>query len=219
MEKNVQLEAEISERKELQETLERLAITDSLTGVYNRRHFFTIIENEILRAVRYKRPLSIIMIDIDHFKEVNDRFGHLVGDQVLAKIAGRVRGALRINDIMGRYGGEEFAILLPETCGEDSELVAERLRESVAERPFQTDQGKLPITISLGVTCLGEDRDISVERLLDEADKALYQAKNAGRNRYGDLSCSRCGGRSVVFDGLEGGKSWVADPRRASCPV
>ena len=183
MEKNVQLEAEISERKELQETLERLAITNSLTGVYNRRHFFTIIENEIQRAVRYKRPLSIIMIDIDHFKGVNDRFGHLVGDQVLAKIAGHVRGALRINDIMGRYGGEEFAILLPETCGEDSELVAERLRESVAERPFQTDRGKLPITISLGVTCLGEDRDISVERLLDEADKALYQAKNAGRNR------------------------------------
>lgn len=181
--KNAQLEAEIAERKELQETLERLAVTDALTGVYNRRHFFDLAASEISRALRYKRPLSMIMIDIDHFKRVNDRYGHLVGDQVLASIAERVRTELRINDIMGRYGGEEFSILLPETCGSDTELVAERLRSNVAGQPFLTDRGTIQITISLGVTCLGEDAQVSVERLLDEADQALYQAKRLGRNR------------------------------------
>jgi diguanylate cyclase (GGDEF)-like protein len=195
-EKNDQLEAEIAERKELQETLERLAITDSLTGVYNRRHFFELAEREILRSTRYKRPLSIIMLDIDHFKRVNDRHGHLVGDQILSNIAGRVRGELRVNDIMGRYGGEEFAVVLPETCSPDIIHVAERLRESIASRPFHTEKGHVRITISIGLTCLMGERQITVERLLDEADQALYEAKRRGRNRT--VSYKWVGGRSTM---------------------
>jgi diguanylate cyclase (GGDEF)-like protein len=196
-EKNAQLEAEIAERKELQQTLERLAVTDSLTGTFNRRHFFDLAGQEIARSQRYKRPLSVIMFDIDHFKRVNDRYGHLVGDQILCSIAGRVQGELRINDVLGRYGGEEFAILLPETCQPDAFHVAERLRESVADRPFQIDRGELRITISLGVTCVDDRPELSVERLLDEADKALYRAKRGGRDR------------SEVYGGGE--EDWNAD--------
>jgi diguanylate cyclase (GGDEF)-like protein len=182
LEKNVELEDEISERKKLQDALEHLAITDSLTGIYNRRHFFDVSETEIARAQRYQRPLAIIMLDIDLFKSVNDRFGHLIGDQILRNVADRVQNELRVNDVLGRYGGEEFAILLPETSLVDSELVAERLRASVESRPFQSDRGHIDITISLGVTCLNGGRSVSVERLLDEADQALYAAKRAGRN-------------------------------------
>jgi len=136
------------------------------------------------------------MLDIDHFKRVNDRHGHLVGDQILSNIAGRVRGELRVNDIMGRYGGEEFAVVLPETCSPDIIHVAERLRESIASRPFHTEKGHVRITISIGLTCLMGERQITVERLLDEADQALYEAKRRGRNRT--VSYKWVGGRSTM---------------------
>jgi diguanylate cyclase (GGDEF)-like protein len=182
-EKNALLEEEINERKKLQDALEHLVITDALTGIYNRRHLFNLAESEIARSKRYQRPLGIIMIDIDHFKVVNDNYGHLTGDQVLFYMARRVKGELRAHDFVGRYGGEEFAVVLPETDLQSTVHVAERLRERVAEEAFRTDKEKIHLTISLGVNCLNGEQDMSVERLLDEADQALYQAKRLGRNR------------------------------------
>jgi diguanylate cyclase (GGDEF)-like protein len=180
--KNLELQTEITERKKLQAALEHLAITDSLTGIYNRRHFLQVTEVELARSIRYEHAMSILMIDIDKFKHVNDRYGHLVGDQILLNVAERLQCELRIHDVLGRYGGEEFAILLPETCFSDGHLVAERLRIAVADEPFRSEVGAINITISLGLSCMEGERGITVEKLLDEADQALYAAKHDGRN-------------------------------------
>ncbi len=162
--------------------VEQLAITDSLTGLYNRRHFLDLAENEFQRARRYQRPLALILFDIDHFKKVNDTYSHAAGDQVLQAIAGHCRDAMRNVDIMGRYGGEEFIILLPENDVNGASVVAERLRLCVAERPIQTDRALVSITISLGIADLtGDCSDLAT--LLERADAAMYTAKSFGRNR------------------------------------
>lgn len=166
----------------LYEETRRLAITDSLTGLTNRRHFMERSEREFERARRYRRPLSAIMLDIDHFKHVNDTHGHAAGDQVLRAVAQRCRDTLREIDLMGRYGGEEFAALLPENGLTNAHDAAERLRRCVADAPIETDWGPMAITISLGVSALtGECPDLAT--LLDWADAAMYAAKDAGRNR------------------------------------
>lgn len=162
--------------------VEQLASTDSLTGLHNRRHFMELAKREFGRARRYQRPLTAIMIDIDHFKQVNDTYGHAVGDQVLQIVAERFRKTVRDIDILGRYGGEEFATLLLETGLDGACTVAERLRQCVTEPPINTDGDTLSITISVGVAILDKactDLDI----LLVRADQALYVAKQAGRNR------------------------------------
>ena len=162
--------------------VQRLAITDPLTGLHNRRHFFELAEHEFDRVRRYKHPLSAIMLDFDHFKKVNDTYGHAVGDQVLQTVAVRCRENLREVDILGRYGGEEFAILLPETASPVAQQTAERLRQCVAEASVLTDGGPVAVTISLGVAGLTPDTP-DLASLLDHADSAMYVAKQAGRNR------------------------------------
>ncbi len=164
-----------------QET-QKLAVIDELTGVYNRRGLFTFGRREIQRARRFGRPLSLLMLDIDDFKEVNDRHGHLVGDQVLKGLARLLQRRTREVDLVARYGGEEFAVLLPETGLEDARRAAERLRREVAETPFQTQAGPLYITVSFGVAEVGPPIR-RMEDLLQAADRGLYRAKAAGKNR------------------------------------
>ena len=172
------------ENARLYARVQKLAITDSLTGLYNRRGLFEFGRREVERARRFGRPLAAIMFDLDHFKRVNDTYGHATGDQVLASLAARCRQELREVDLLGRYGGEEFAVLLPEIELADAGQVAERLRQSTAQAPFATDQGPMEITISLGVAPL-DDECPDLEALLQRADQALYAAKKAGRNRVG----------------------------------
>jgi diguanylate cyclase (GGDEF)-like protein len=162
--------------------VQRLSITDDLTGLYSRRHFFTVAEQEFQRASRYGNDFAIIMLDIDHFKQINDEYGHLVGDKVLRRIANDLRKIMRGVDFVSRYGGEEFVILLPQANLETAEMTAERLREYIENNPFETEQGVFTITISAGVTGYSPDTT-DIESLLMQADKALYQAKLAGRNK------------------------------------
>jgi len=156
------------------------AITDSLTGVYNRRALFQIGEFEFTRARRIDRPFCAVMLDIDHFKRVNDHYGHAAGDQALRRLAERCKSGTRGIDLIVRYGGEEFVILLPETPLEAGRILAERLRASVENEPFLTEAGPLRITISLGVAEAGEADTLT--SLIERADAALYNAKRAGRN-------------------------------------
>ena len=165
-----------------------LAITDSLTGLYNRRHFNKLAEDEINRVLRYSRPLSVMMFDIDFFKHVNDSFGHARGDMVLKMVAKTTKEMIRITDIPARYGGEEFIVLFPETPVTGAASIAERLRRRIEDTTTQTEEGPITITISLGVSdYLGETNSKPNERILSEfiskADQALYASKNAGRNR------------------------------------
>jgi len=174
---------DITERKLAEQKLHELAITDSLTGVFNRRHFYYVAQTELERSHRYDRNMAIILLDIDHFKWINDTFGHLVGDQMLQALAQRCRSNLRVFDTIGRFGGEEFIILLPETCIKEAVVIAERLRHAVEAISIPTARGKAFITISLGVACFEPGKPISLDQLVDAADKALYQAKENGRNR------------------------------------
>ena len=166
---------------QLYEEMELLAITDSLTGVYNRRYFFEFAGNEITQSKRYKKDLSMIMMDIDHFKKVNDRFGHQVGDLTLKNVADICLSILRKADIMCRFGGEEFLILLPETTKEEAVNAAERMCRAVAESVIHSDAGDVMITLSIGVAELDKEHD-TVDSLIFAADNALYRAKSAGRD-------------------------------------
>jgi len=170
------------ENARLFDEVQQLAITDSLTGLYNRRHFFELAALEFDRARRYQRPLSALMLDIDHFKQVNDTYGHTIGDQVLRAVAERCRKHLRKFNVLGRYGGEEFVALLPETEPANARLVAERLRQGIADLPIDTERAVIAITISVGVGGLDEEC-LALECLLERADWALYAAKQAGRDR------------------------------------
>jgi diguanylate cyclase (GGDEF)-like protein len=168
------------ENSRIYERAQNQAITDPLTGVYNRRGLFQVGEFELLRARRADRPISILMLDIDHFKRVNDHYGHATGDQTLRGLTERCRTASRSVDLIGRYGGEEFVILLPESNLESARVVAERLRQSIMKEPFTTDAGPLRITTSIGVAEATSLDTLSA--LIERADVALYEAKSAGRN-------------------------------------
>ena len=174
---------DITDRKNLELALEKQAHFDFLTGLCNRRHFLERADAELNRSQRYENALSILMIDIDHFKRINDTYGHKFGDVVLQKIANIFQSTLRDVDIAGRIGGEEFAILLPETCIEEALDVAERLRTEVAGASVQFDQATaIQFTISIGIAAK-QSRNEQLDDLLSFADKALYEAKDAGRNR------------------------------------
>ena len=174
----------ISKRKRLEEELMRQAHIDYLTGLNNRGHFMELAEHELSRSIRYEIPLSILMIDIDFFKRVNDSHGHKAGDLVLKKLAEICRLTLREIDILGRIGGEEFAIFLPETNKEKALEVAERLRTNIADTKVLPSGGRMPLsfTISVGLTVLNSKED-TLDALLSRADNLLYEAKNSGRNR------------------------------------
>jgi diguanylate cyclase (GGDEF)-like protein len=177
------IHTDISEQKLVAQELERQARTDHLTGVSNRGYFMELAEHELRRSVRYGTPLTVFMMDIDFFKQINDRYGHKVGDTVLKKLTEVCLEALREVDILGRMGGEEFAIILPETVIGEGAEVAERLRKTIAETAIPMEAG-LPLhcTVSIGVTTLAS-MDDNIDVLLNLADKALYEAKNAGRNK------------------------------------
>jgi diguanylate cyclase (GGDEF)-like protein len=168
------------ENARLFEEVQRLAVTDDLTGLHNRRGFFDVARRELERATRTGRPLSALMLDIDGFKRVNDTYGHAIGDEVLRHLAERCRRAVRDIDLVGRYGGEEFAFVLPETDLKTGLEVAERIRSSIGDTPFDTEVGPLPIRVSIGLALLSDETDQSVELLLDRADTAMYLVKQAG---------------------------------------
>jgi diguanylate cyclase (GGDEF)-like protein/PAS domain S-box-containing protein len=170
---------DITEQKEAQERLRELATHDALTGTFNRRHVEELVRLELERAERYARPVTVAMLDADHFKRVNDTYGHGVGDEVLRAISERCKGTLRTNDVIGRYGGEEFVLLFPETGVDAAAVVAERLREAVAKGPVVVGETSVDITVSIGLAC---SRGGSLEKLLGQADAALYDAKHGGRN-------------------------------------
>jgi two-component system, cell cycle response regulator len=165
------------------ERLEQLAITDSLTGIYNRRYFHERLEHEFERAVRYSLPFSCVLFDIDDFKQVNDTFGHLIGDEVLKEVAQCMISCTRRVDILARYGGEEFVILLPQTDLDGATTEAERIRSVFEKHSFSEIQEARKVTISVGVAALDASTMKVSNDLLNAADMALYEAKNSGKNR------------------------------------
>jgi diguanylate cyclase (GGDEF)-like protein/PAS domain S-box-containing protein len=165
---------------------QHLARIDALTGVNNRRFWFELAEQELQVALRYRHPLTVIFFDIDHFKLINDTFGHLVGDQMLERVAQVARAALRTVDVIGRYGGEEFVIVLPGTTALQAYPAAERIRSDVAAIRVETDKGPAAVTLSIGIaeTLPGDrfNRIGSIERIIHNSDEAMYAARTQGRN-------------------------------------
>jgi diguanylate cyclase (GGDEF)-like protein len=170
--------------RELEQALAReqlAARTDHLTGVCNRRHFFDLAAHAFDVSRRYRHPLSVMLFDVDHFKQVNDSWGHQIGDEILESVARIAGHHLRDADVIGRYGGEEFIVLLPESSARQAMIVAERIREGIAAHGIDTGKGTVKVTISAGIAdALSED---TLDWLIRRADQALYEAKEAGRNR------------------------------------
>ncbi len=162
---------------------QKISITDHLTGLYNRRHFDELLDHEYFRAHRYKRSLSLALVDIDHFKQINDTLGHPSGDLVLQQISNLFRKSIREVDIVARYGGEEFSLLLPDTSLEQAAILIERLRLSVQSHSFVTARHKIFLTVSAGVAALEEEEVSTKEVLVHRADESLLMAKRCGRNR------------------------------------
>lgn len=173
-EKNRQLEEVLSK-------VEVLAITDPLTELYNRRHFESLIEKEFNKTIRYKKPTSCILIDIDYFKSINDEYGHRKGDQILKEIAAVIKNCVRKVDTVARWGGEEFIILLPETNKEQAIKAAERIIDTMRNHEFLGISKK--ITVSIGIASVPDISVESAEKLIDACDNALYEAKRKGRDR------------------------------------
>jgi diguanylate cyclase (GGDEF)-like protein len=193
---NMELREEVELRKQTEESLRQneemyrqLSITDPLTGIFNRRHFYQLGMLELQRTCRYGHSLAVIMLDVDHFKQVNDLHGHAIGDQVLQALATSVHQSLRVVDTLARYGGEEFIILLPEADLQAAGLTAEKLRSKIADQPLRLDQSQMQITISLGASAFEpavqpvSPTPATLDHLIKLADQALYEAKRAGRNQ------------------------------------
>ncbi|UCE51245.1 MAG: diguanylate cyclase [Desulfobacterales bacterium] len=174
------------ERTRMMEKLQKLAITDGLTKLYNSRSFYTQLELEVDRFNRYKHPLSLLLLDLDHFKDYNDNYGHLEGDKVLVRFSQIIKSCLRTNDSAYRYGGEEFTVILPETGGEEAKTVAQRIRKTLEAEKFMPIPGnQVKITISIGVTQYHPKEELST--FIQRADKAMYLSKENGRNKVSAL--------------------------------
>lgn len=178
----ITLYTDITERKAFEKRLIEMATLDELTGLVNRREFFTLGHHEERRAAREGHVLSVMMVDADYFKKINDTYGHAVGDDVLRDLAENCRKIFRKTDIVGRYGGEEFAVILPGAEEEMAKIIAERLRKSIEESAVNTEKGDVNYTVSIGIAS-AQGQDVKIEELLDRADRALYMAKAQGRNR------------------------------------
>ncbi len=177
---------DITERKKAEEQLKLIASMDGLTGIANRRHFDTTLDLEWRRAMRSAKPLSLIIVDVDYFKNYNDVYGHLAGDSCLQKIALTIRDSLRrAGNFVARYGGEEFIVILPDTNAEGAYLFAESLREKIENLNIEHKDSKVGknVTVSLGVSTTVPNKDSTQDELISIADKALYKAKQGGRNR------------------------------------
>ncbi len=168
--------------------LEMLSITDGLTQVFNHRHFREEFDRTFLEAIRYERPLSLAMIDIDFFKKVNDTWGHATGDQVLRDVSATLALSVRTSDMVARYGGEEFAVMMPETSLSDASQAAEKIRKLVEEREISGPTGMIPVTVSIGVANFPHTQFGRGRELIEAADRALYRAKKRGRNQ---VNCER----------------------------
>jgi len=169
-------------RIRLYENIEQLAITDSLTKLFTRRHCLGRFQEELERALKYKMNLSFLMIDIDNFKFYNDKFGHLVGDAILKEVASVIKSNVREIDLVGRYGGEEFSVILTDTPKQGALFLAERIREAVGNKEIKAYDERLKVTISIGIATFPDDAKSS-EELLDKADWCLYRAKKMGKNQ------------------------------------
>jgi diguanylate cyclase (GGDEF)-like protein len=167
---------------DLQETLRVQATHDSLTGLWNRGATLDLLRRELSRGERQGTPVTVIMADIDHFKQVNDMYGHLTGDMVLREVAHRLSSAVRGYDVTGRFGGEEFLIVFPGCTAQNAILQAERLRARILKEPVDTPEGPIPVTLSLGVAASEPVTEVDPDLLLRAADTALYRAKSRGRN-------------------------------------
>ena len=174
---------DITELHLLKEELRIQAITDYLTGAFNRRHFVKVCQDEFERSRRYNLDLSIIMLDIDWFKSVNDKFGHMVGDDILKQLSKRCNKLKRSEDIFFRVGGEEFAIILPHTSLNEAQKLAKRIKEFQNENPMRGDfEGEIIVTLSIGISSIHKG-DKNYEAIFSRADDALYEAKETGRNK------------------------------------
>jgi len=182
-ESNRKLKAEIEKRTQIEAALEHLATTDALTNLHNRRHFFELAEQELARAKRYQLHFSLLLIDLDNFKVVNDNLGHLYGDRVLQVVAKCISQNSRDVDIPGRYGGDEFVILLPETQTSFAQVFAERLCKVTPTQLGELEEMTVPVTLSIGIANINWKADLTFDTLLDRADQALYKAKQAGRDQ------------------------------------
>jgi diguanylate cyclase (GGDEF)-like protein len=169
----------------LVQRLQHHAETDSLTEVANRRAFDAAMERECARATRYRFPFAVMLIDVDNFKMINDHGGHAMGDDVLHLVARHIAHCLRTTDLLGRYGGDEFAILLPETALHEASLVADRIREEMGMAAARIGRQAAPVTLSVGLTVYVPGDPAVPRQLLEQADQALYSAKSDGRNRVG----------------------------------
>lgn len=166
----------------LYQQVQELSVTDTLTGAFSRRHYLERFGEELERSNKFKYHFSCLMVDIDHFKDYNDRYGHLVGDAILKEIAGLIKESIRQIDLMGRYGGEEFSLVLTETGKEDARYVAERIRRAIEDARIRVYDEDLKVTISIGISGFPADGQ-DTRSLIEKADQALYQAKQTGRNR------------------------------------
>jgi diguanylate cyclase (GGDEF)-like protein len=164
----------------VEDQLRALATTDTLTGALTRRHFFDLAELEWARSTRHRHPLCVALVDVDHFKTVNDRFGHGTGDDALRLVAETVRGKLRRHDLLGRYGGDELALLFPETSLEGARQVSDRIRRAVAEIRLTHEGSPVKLTISAGLVARRTDEALTAA--CRRADAALYEAKDSGRD-------------------------------------
>jgi diguanylate cyclase (GGDEF)-like protein len=167
---------------EYQEEIYRLTILDGLTGIYNKRYLLEYLDRELARSARNRRPLAALLIDIDHFKRVNDRFGHLVGDRTLRQVADCIKATIRREEVFARYGGEEFVLVLPEAGVAAAVRVAERICQEVAAHPLEYQGETYQVTVSVGVAVTNGHQPILLGELLQRADQTLYEAKRSGRN-------------------------------------
>lgn len=171
------------ELREARDKLEYAATRDSLTGLWNRQSISDLLSRDLARAARDEMPLAAVMVDVDHFKRINDRIGHIAGDTVLTEITKRISGTLRTADVVGRLGGEEFLVILYPANEDTAVEVMERVRRACAQRPVTVDSGDIEVTVSLGAAVIRDHTEIDLTTVLKTADHALYRAKNSGRNR------------------------------------
>jgi len=176
--------ARTEELEQANRKLKELSDTDQLTGLKNRRYLNLYIEREFARAQRYQLSMAVLMIDVDHFKSINDSYGHPVGDDCLQEVAKRIRGEMRWpSDTAARYGGEEFCVVLPQTENQGAIIVAERIRNMIEFNPIETRSRNLSLTVSIGIHVIIPSPEYRVADMIAQADAALYEAKQSGRNR------------------------------------